>query len=198
MPRRPRASRASIPSYPVELVRDGGLAAIASRVDLAEFGEEALAERARSSTGSRRAALAHEEVLERALQGGRSLLPFRFGTIYLDTEQVGALLRERSSELSGGLERVRDRLELGVRGALDPARAEAALLESDPDLAPLAAELAGSSSGAAYMRRKQLERELACRGRSPRRGARGRGPRAAGGGRRQSAQQPAASSARTG
>lgn len=149
------------PGYPVELVRDGGLAAIASRVDLAEFGEQALAERARELDWVAPRALAHEEVLERALKGGRSLLPFRFGTIYLDTEQVGALLRERSEELSRGLERVRDRLELGVRGALDPARAEAALLESDPNLAPLAAELAGSSSGAAYMRRKQLERELA-------------------------------------
>lgn len=149
------------PTYPVELVRDGGLAAIASRVDLAEFGEDALAERAVELDWVAPRALAHEEVLERALRDGRSLLPFRFGTIYLDTEQVGALLRERSNELSSGLERVRDRLELGVRGALDQARAEAALLQTDPELASLAAELAGASSGAAYMRRKQLEREVA-------------------------------------
>jgi hypothetical protein len=146
------------PTYPVELVRDGGLAAIASRVDLADFGGEALAERALELDWVAPRALAHEEVLDQALRAGRSLLPFRFGTIYFDTAQVTALLHERSRELSDALERVRDRVELGVRAALDRGRAEAAVLEFDPELARLAAEIETSPSGAAYMRRKQLER----------------------------------------
>ena len=79
---RRRRGRRSV-DYPVELVRDGGLAAIASRVDLADFGEEALAERARELDWVAPRALAHEEVLEQALAAAAPLLPFRFGTIYL-------------------------------------------------------------------------------------------------------------------
>jgi hypothetical protein len=148
------------PDYPVELLRDGSLAAIASRVDLDEFGEDALAERARELEWVAPRALRHEGVLEHALGSGGSLVPFRFGTIYLDAEQVTALLRERSRELAEALERVRDRVELGVRGALDRRAAEEHVLTHDPELAALAAEVEGASSGAAYLRRKQLERRL--------------------------------------
>jgi Gas vesicle synthesis protein GvpL/GvpF len=149
------------PGFPVELVRDGGLAAIASRVDLAEFGADALAERARELEWVAPRALAHESVLERALAGGRPLLPFRFGTIYLDADHVTALLRERSRELSNALERVRGRVELGVRGAVDQRAIEVFATSRDPELQRLADEVTGASSGAAYLRGKQLERRLA-------------------------------------
>jgi hypothetical protein len=149
------------PDFPVELVRDGGLAAIASRVDLAEFGSDVLAERARELEWVAPRALAHDGVLERALGTGEPLLPFRFGTIYLDTDQVAALLRDQSRELSAALERVRDRVELGVRGTVDRSAIEALAAARDPELQRLADEVAGASSGAAYLRGKQLERRLA-------------------------------------
>jgi hypothetical protein len=146
------------PEYPVELVRDGGLAAIASRVDLTDFGRDVLTERARELEWVAPRALAHEGVLEQALRSGRSLVPFRFGTIYLDVEHVSALLRERSDQLSDALDRVRDRVELGVRGALDRRAAAADAIASDPELGRLAAAVEGATSGAAYLRRRRLER----------------------------------------
>ena len=157
---RPTTSPASIPTYPgrARPGRRPGRDREPRRPRRLRRARRSPSARA-SSTGSRRARSRTRSVLEQALRAGRSLLPFRFGTIYLDTDQVTALLRERSRELSDALERVRDRVELGVRGALDRARGRGRGASAPTRSSQrLAAEVEGASSGAAYMRRKQLER----------------------------------------
>jgi hypothetical protein len=58
--------------------------------------------------------LAHERVVE-ALMTGRTVLPLRFGTMLAGEELLAAVVAERSDELLRALERVRGRVELGLR-----------------------------------------------------------------------------------
>lgn len=137
-------------SEPVVLVEDGALAAIASKVSLAEFGEGEVEERLHDPAWLEEKVRAHEAVLETAL-GRTTLVPFRFGTIYRGEEQVRRMLREHPA-LGAALERLRGKIELGVKGFLDPARFAAAREQ--------AREEAHAESGRAYLLRKQAERDL--------------------------------------
>ena len=139
------------PRGQIVLVADEELAAIASDVPLAEFGEAAIAENLHDAAWLEEKVRAHEAVLEAALERG-PLVPFRFGTIYRSDEQVRRMLRETSG-LGATLDRLRGTLELGVKAFFD----EAAFARSqDDDAAPDEAQ-----GGRAYLLHKQRERRLA-------------------------------------
>jgi hypothetical protein len=141
--------------HPVELVPVDDLIAIASRVDLDEFGEEPLAERLSDLSWLAEKAVAHEAVVERATRDGRPVLPFRFGTIYLDEEQLAFRLRGEAEALHTALRRVEGKVELAVHGVLDRAQA---LRHAEAERGDSAESAAGA--GAAYLRRRKLERDL--------------------------------------
>jgi hypothetical protein len=135
---------------PVVLVDSGSLAAIASEVPLAEFGEAAIEQNLRVPEWLEGRVRAHEAVLEAAL-AQTPVVPFRFGTIFRSIDHVREMLDEHR-DFEQALERLRGRVELGVKGFLDPARFDASR-GSDAGDDPM--------SGGDYMRRKQLERRLA-------------------------------------
>lgn len=139
------------PSGHVVLVADEELAAIASDVPLAEFGEAAIAENLHDPAWLEEKVRAHEAVLEAALRRG-PLVPFRFGTIYRSDEHVRRMLRENSG-LGTTLERLRGTLELGVKAFFDEGD-----FDRSQDDDPAAGEAQG---GRAYLLRKQRERRLA-------------------------------------
>jgi hypothetical protein len=139
------------PSGDVVLVADDELAAIASDVPLAEFGEAAIAENLHDPAWLEEKVRAHEAVLEAALKRG-PLVPFRFGTIYRSDEQVRRMLRE-NSQLGTTLERLRGTLELGVKAFFDEGAFDRG---QDDDSA-----LDEAAGGRAYLLRKQHERRLA-------------------------------------
>jgi hypothetical protein len=85
---------------------------------------------------------AHEAVVERLMAAG-TVLPLRFGTVLDGEDALAATLAERRDELAAGLERVRGRVELGVR-----------VLGAPPQPRP-----AGAQSGRAYlMARREAHR----------------------------------------
>ena len=135
----------------VVLVADGELAAIASEVPFAEFGEAAIEENLRDEAWLEEKVRAHEAVLEAALPR-TPLVPFRFGTIYRSDEQVRLMLREHAY-LADTLERLRGRVELGVKVFADPEafeRSHGGQAEGEP-----------AEGGRAYLLRKQRDRQLA-------------------------------------
>jgi hypothetical protein len=136
----------------VEVVVERSLAAIAGLVPLAEFAEEAIAERLNDREWLEARARAHEDVLQ-AVAAKTAVVPFRFGTVYRGLPEVRGLLAARREELEAALERVRGRVELGVKLWLDRARLEAALGGDDTD--------AVATTGAAYLQRRSRERKLA-------------------------------------
>jgi hypothetical protein len=130
----------------VKLIPGGELAAIATDVPLAEFGEEAIVEHLRDPAWLERQVRGHDAVLEAAL-GAATIVPLRFGTIYRGEDEVRTMLSEHKW-LNDALQRVRGRIELGVKAFLAPA-------------APHAGEESTASSGRRYLEEKQRARREA-------------------------------------
>jgi Gas vesicle synthesis protein GvpL/GvpF len=144
---------------PLSFIEEGGLAAVVgdvARKDLAP--PEAEAE---GAAWLERAVLAHEHVLEHCLEPG-PVLPMRFATTLREDGDLRTLLREREAEFTAVLERLLGRREWGVKALLrDPDSLVRHVRAERGDLAARAAELDDRSPGAAYLARKQLDRELA-------------------------------------
>lgn len=133
----------------VQLVADGELAVLVSQVPADEFDENALRANLEQLSWLEEVARAHNTVVDAAAQHGPAL-PFRLATIYLDADRVRAMLRNRGSELSAALDRVRNRVEWGVKVYAQPHHEG---MESRA-----AAMQTGELSGRAYLRRRMAER----------------------------------------
>jgi hypothetical protein len=101
-PDMPVPRRRGLAQAPLDGVREGELLAVISRHVHAP-GEPALD-----------ALWAHERVIER-LMADRAVLPMRFGNKLPDDQALRELLAEHQDELLAALDRVRGRVELGVR-----------------------------------------------------------------------------------
>jgi hypothetical protein len=136
---------------PVQLVEADGVAAIASPVRLAEFGEEALERNLKDGAWLEQQVQAHNRVLEAAV-GRTTVLPLRFGAIYHSAEHVRAMLAERP-QLASQLARLDGLLEFGVKAVVDPEALRDRLAQArgtDP----------AEGGGRAYMQRKLQAREV--------------------------------------
>jgi len=135
-----------------QVVGRGPLAALVAEVPLDDYGEETLRERLNDRAWLEEKARAHEEVLQ-AVASIAPVVPLRFGTIYDELADVERLLDTQASSFESALERVRGRVELGVKAWAEPSRLAAALGGDEP---------AGAEpSGRAYLERRQREQRLA-------------------------------------
>jgi hypothetical protein len=127
----------------LSLVEADGLTAVVGSVPLTEFGEAALHERLNDRSWLEEKARAHEEVLQRVAKATAAIVPLRFGSIHRALRDVEALLEERREPFERALAHVRGRVEIGVKGWLEPRR------EDSASTAP---------SGRAYLERRREER----------------------------------------
>lgn len=134
------------------VVTCGSLAALVSEVPLDDYGEAALRERLNDRTWLEEKARAHEEVLQ-AASAVAPVAPLRFGAIYDDLADVERLLDSRAASFEAALDRVRGRIELGVKAWAEPSRVAAAIGGGEPG--------GGTDSGRAYLQRRQREQRLA-------------------------------------
>jgi hypothetical protein len=91
-----------VPGAPLEAVTHDGVAAIFTRVEDAP------------SEPAPEALWAHEQVVEQ-LMADRAVLPMRFGTTLAGDDDLRGVLTERHDEFAAALDRVRGRVELGLR-----------------------------------------------------------------------------------
>jgi hypothetical protein len=138
-----------IDGTPVRVIEHGELAALVGTVDLADFGERALAEHLADLQWLARAAREHDEVV-RAASRVTTTMPLRMATVCQDDDAVHARLESVRGAVLAVLPDLDDRDEWGVKmfaiaGTADPAVAEAAAAEP-------------AAGGAAYLlqRRRQL------------------------------------------
>lgn len=141
------------PGAPVELIREGELAALVSRVPLAEYGDERLREHLNDIAWVERTARTHEAVLERVMEVG-SVIPLRLCTLYLDREGVRRLLREEREALTGSLAAIAGHEEWGLKVFAVRERLAEAIASAEPE-----PEAAGSE-GTGYLERRRRERDL--------------------------------------
>lgn len=141
---------------PLELIAQDDLAAVVSPVPLSDYGEDALQERLTEATWTAVRAMRHEKVVEH-FSRRTSVVPLRFGTIYLERAGVEQMLSERRTELRTIIERLRGREEWGLNIYTDRAK----LLERIETLSPRLRELSGTAAattpGQSYLIRKKID-----------------------------------------
>jgi hypothetical protein len=135
---------------PVRWVEDGGLAGLVSTVDLAEFGQDALAAHLEDLAWLERTAREHDEIVQASARL-TTTLPLRLATICTDDDSARDRLRRLGGRALALLDRLDGREEWGVKLFATAT-------------APPVPETAGAATGTAYLqqRRRQLvQRDVA-------------------------------------
>lgn len=138
------------------MIQDAGLSAITSPVLLTDYGEEALRERMADATWVAVRAMRHEKVVEH-FSHQASVLPLRFGTIYLECENVELMLDEKRDELLAIIERLRGREEWGVNVYCDRTKLTENITSLSPRLREMSAQAEAASPGQSYLMRKKID-----------------------------------------
>ena len=143
-------------NYGLEAVEAEGLAAVVSHVPLAVYGEGALAERLSDATWTATRALRHERVAEHFARRA-SVVPLRFGAIYLRREGVERMLSERAQQFREVLARLQGREEWGLNVYVERARLREEVTRVSARLREMAERADASTPGQAYLLRKKIE-----------------------------------------
>lgn len=121
----PPVETAGLDDTPVEVVDHGDVAALTTPTEATEV------------LPRRAALLAHTRVLDEAIAQG-PVLPAPFGTVLPDADALyDEVLAARHDALRGDLSRLRDVVELRVRGDYEEARALTHIVRSDREVARL-------------------------------------------------------------
>src|SRR5262245_9457940 len=140
----------------VELITVDGLAAVVSRVPLASYAELSLAENLTDATWTAVRAMRHQQVVEHFARR-TSVVPLRFGAIYLEFEGVERMLTDRKLELKEIIERLRGREEWGINLYADRETLAGVIDSLSPRLRDLHEQAATASPGQSYSLRKKIE-----------------------------------------
>jgi len=140
----------------LELVESEGLAAVVSAVPLEVYGEGALTARLADAAWTATRALRHEGVAEHFARR-TSVVPLRFGAIYLEREGVARMLSERSAQLRAVLARVGGREEWGLNVYVERARLREEVTRVSERLREMSERADASAPGQAYLLRKKIE-----------------------------------------
>lgn len=138
-------------------VESGDLAAVVSRVPLAEFGAEPLRDNLNDIAWLERVARAHQKVLEAALEAG-TIVPLRLCTIYESEAGVRRMLQDEGETLARALEILDGRQEWGVKLLVDAEKLASAARARSDEAGELDDELRERTEGGAYMLRRRFER----------------------------------------
>jgi hypothetical protein len=141
-----------ISGAPVRRVVSGGLAAVVSPVDATRFSEEALRRSLEDLQWLEDTARAHHAVVAAVARSG-PVAPVRLATVYLDDDNVRALLNDRAAGFAAALDRIRGRTEWGAKGFAARAEGGAEPQAMDP-----------AKPGTSYLMRRRAERDRAARG----------------------------------
>ena len=144
------------PEAALEMITQNNLAAVVSPVPLSEYGETELPTRLMDATWTAIRALRHERVAEHFARRA-SVVPLRFGTIYLERARVEQMLAEKGAELNSIIERLRGREEWGLNLYFDRGKLLENIVSLSPTLRELAKQADATSPGQSYLLRKKIE-----------------------------------------
>lgn len=140
----------------LEWISVNSLAALASQVPRATYSEENLAEQLTDATWTAIRAMRHETVVE-YLAKRATVIPLRFGTIYLERAGVEQMLNERQPELESIIDQLRDREEWGVNVYSDRAVLLSSITSVSPVLRDLVQRAEQAPPGQSYLMQKKIE-----------------------------------------
>lgn len=140
----------------IELIESEDLAAVACGVPLADYGEGALESRLADAAWTATRALRHERAVEHFARRA-TVVPLRFGTIYLSRENVARMLGERAGQLRAALARTAGREEWGLNVHVERATLRERVASLSERLREMEASAAASPPGRAYLLRKKVD-----------------------------------------
>lgn len=117
-------------AHPIFLVKFQELMAIASRVALEHFGEQAMRNNIKNTQWLRERVRAHASIMEQFKVTG-TLIPMRFGTVLNDEQGIRDLLNDRYHQYIEMLNQLDGRQEWGLRMYLDRAQLSGRVSQSD-------------------------------------------------------------------
>ncbi|MBC7911597.1 MAG: GvpL/GvpF family gas vesicle protein, partial [Pyrinomonadaceae bacterium] len=121
-----------------------------------DYSEDAISARLSDPAWVAPRAMRHEKILEH-FAARASIIPLRFGTIYLKRGGVERMLAERQAELRDIIERLRGKEEWGVNIFCDRVKLLEAITTLSPVLREMSERAAAASAGQAYLLRKKIE-----------------------------------------
>jgi hypothetical protein len=139
-----------------EWISVNALAALVSRVPRESYSEESLAEHLTDATWTAIRAMRHETVVEYVAKR-TSVVPLRFGTIYLERHGIEQMLTEKARELEEIIEHLRGREEWGVNVYSDRAVLLSSITSVSPVLRDLVQRAEQASPGQSYLMQKKIE-----------------------------------------
>lgn len=140
----------------LEWISVNTLAALASQVPRATYSEENLAEQLTDATWTAIRAMRHETVVEFVAKRA-TVIPLRFGTIYLERDGVEQMLTDKSRELESIIEQLRGREEWGVNVYSDRAVLLNSITSVSPVLRDLVQRAEQAPPGQSYLMQKKIE-----------------------------------------
>jgi Gas vesicle synthesis protein GvpL/GvpF len=140
----------------VELVGREDLAAVACAVPLKDYGEGALESRLADAAWTATRALRHERAVEHFARRC-TVVPLRFGTIYLSRENVERMLEEKGAQIRAALARLEGREEWGLNVYVERATLREQVASLSERLREMEATAADSPPGRAYLLRKKID-----------------------------------------
>lgn len=149
----------------VVVERDGGVAALASRLDASGYAPDAIERNSADVEWLSPRAMAHDRVLTWASDHG-PVVPLPMFSLFSGPDAVRSMLRDRSPQLTSTL----DRVARGREYALRAYRIDAELLAVIATLSPRLEQLASSAASASPGQRYLLERKLDAQKRAELRG----------------------------
>ena len=140
----------------LEWISVNKLAALVSQVSQETYSEESLAEHLTDATWTAIRAMRHETVVEYVAKRA-SVIPLRFGTIYLERSGIEQILTEKSREFEEIIEHLRGREEWGVNVYSDRAVLLSSITSVSPVLRELVERAQQAPPGQSYLMQKKIE-----------------------------------------
>lgn len=132
------------------------LAALVSEVPEDVYSEESLAEHLTDATWTAIRAMRHQTVVEYVAKRA-SVIPLRFGTIYLERGRIEQLLNEKTREFEEIIENLRGREEWGVNVYCDRAALLSSITFVSPVLRDMVERAQQAPPGQSYLMQKKIE-----------------------------------------
>lgn len=142
------------PDFGLRFVTVRSVRAIVSAVPAEDFSPEALRERSKDTAWLRERIRTHARVLD-AFKTTTTVVPLRFGAVFENEADVAAMLEGRHDELSASVDRLRGKMEWGVRAVRNLDRLRSRILEGERAVDE---SLGSLSSGVAQFVRDELSR----------------------------------------
>jgi hypothetical protein len=144
------------PQYAVELLCEGPIAALISRVSLEQFAPERLAgQTAEDIQWLGKIAARHNDIICQAARTS-AVLPLRLGTLFRSRESLQAMLVRCQPVVAKQLEQLGNRQEWGIKLYLERRHLESASGHADP---PPPHFVAPPQTGTGYLAAKRAERD---------------------------------------